>query len=130
MDLFERMGREPGVARLVDAFYDHMAEAPDMAPLLALHPDLERARERLYEFLVGWMGGPPLFVQKYGHPRLRMRHLHVAIDETGVALWMRCMDHALMTTVPHEDLRELLHSNFSRLAAHMQNVFDEASESP
>ncbi len=122
MELFEAMGEEVGVRRLVDAFYDHMAEASEMAPLLALHPDLERARERLYEYLVGWMGGPPLYVQKYGHPRLRMRHMHVRIDGAGVALWMRCMDHALEATVELAELRELLHANLSRLAAHMRNV--------
>ena len=122
MELFEQIGREAGVARLVGAFYDHMAEAPEMAPLLGLHPDLERARERLYEFLVGWMGGPPLFVTKYGHPRLRMRHMHVRVDPEGVTLWVRCMDHALATTVDDEALRDLLHASFSRMAAHMQNT--------
>lgn len=126
MTLFERIGAEAGVARLVDAFYTHMAEAPDLAPLLALHPNLAHARERLYEYLVGWTGGPPLYVQKHGHPRLRMRHMHVRIDRTQVGLWMRCMDHALAATIDDDEARGLLHANFDRLAAHMQNVPDGA----
>lgn len=126
MNLFEEIGGEPGVARLVDAFYDHMAEAPELPPLLAMHPDLARARERLRDFLTGWMGGPPRYVEKHGHPRLRMRHLHVQIDGAGVARWMACMDHALETTVADEELRAMLHTSFSRVAAHMRNVPDEA----
>lgn len=122
MELFEAIGREEGVARLVHAFYDHMRDEPEMAALLALHPDLDRARERLYEYLVGWTGGPPLYVQKHGHPRLRMRHLHVTVDGDGVASWLRCMDHALRTTIADDAAREILWTNLSRLAAHMQNT--------
>lgn len=122
MTLFERLGREDGVRKLVDAFYDHMAEAPEMGPLLDLHPDLDHARERLYEYLVGYTGGPPLYVSKYGHPRLRRRHLHVRIDAAGVDLWMQCMDHALAATVADDEARAVLHANFAPLAAHMQNV--------
>lgn len=122
MGLFEQLGGEEGIGRLVDAFYGHMAEAPEMAPLLAIHPDLDHARERLYEYLVGYTGGPPLYVSKHGHPRLRARHLHVKVDREGVALWLACMEHALRATIRDAEARQVLFSNLAPLAAHMRNT--------
>jgi hemoglobin len=121
MSLFEDLGGEEAIGRLVDAFYRHMETDPTVLPLLAVHPDLPRARERLFEFLVGWTGGPPLYVQKHGHPRLRARHLHVAIDESMAMMWLYCMEHALRETVASEALREVLRGNLSALAHHMRN---------
>jgi hemoglobin len=109
------------VQRLVDAFYGHMQTDPVVFPLLAVHDDLQRARERLFEVLVGWSGGPPLYVSKHGHPRLRARHLHVAIDADMAAMWMRCMDKALDETVADAHARAVLRTNLAGLADHMRN---------
>ena len=77
---FERIGGEQAIQQLVKQFYDIMQASDQAKEILALHPkDLTGARTKLYEFLVGWMGGPPIYIEKYGHPRLRMRHIHVAI---------------------------------------------------
>lgn len=122
MSLFERMGGEDGVRRLVDAFYGHMQSDPVVFPLLAVHEDLQRARERLFEFLVGWSGGPPLYVSKHGHPRLRARHLHVAIDADMAAMWMHCMDQALEEIVDDAPTRTLLRTQLAGLADHMRNA--------
>lgn len=121
MTVFERIGGEPGVQRLVDTFYRVMQDDPMMAPLLELHPDLDRARERLFEFLVGWSGGPPLFMNKHGHPRLRARHMHLTIDAPMAAMWMSCMNRALDVTVDDEPTRAVLRSNLAGLANHMRN---------
>lgn len=121
MSLFERMGGEPGVQRLVDAFYGHMQTDPVVFPLLATHEDLQRARERLFEFLVGWTGGPPLYVSKHGHPRLRARHGHIAIDADLATMWMMCMDKALAETIDDPQVRGVLRTNLAGLADHMRN---------
>jgi hypothetical protein len=78
---FESIGGHDQVRRLVDRFYDLMETRPEAAGILALHPpDLSSSREKLFLFLVGWMGGPPLYMQKYGHPRLRAP----AVSDWGV----------------------------------------------
>ena len=79
---FDAIGGEVAVRGLVDHFYDLMDRNPQFAGIRALHkPDLSHAREKLYEFLSGWLGGQPLYEQKYGHPRLRARHLPFAIGD-------------------------------------------------
>ena len=73
---YERLGGEQAVRRLVDRFYDLMDTLPEAAGIRALHPeDLTDSREKLFMFLSGWLGGPPLYQMQYGHPRLRARHL-------------------------------------------------------
>jgi hemoglobin len=122
VSLYQELGGEAAIRGLVQAFYDEMEREPGVAPLLAVHPDLPRARERLFEFLSGWTGGPPLYVRKHGHPRLRARHLHVEIDDVMVGMWMHCMERALAETVVDEALREVLRTNLDGLAHHMRNV--------
>ena len=93
---FEQIGGEEKVRALVDRFYDLMATLPEAAGILALHPpDLTSSREKLFLFLVGWLGGPPLYVQRYGHPRLRARHLPFPIGESERDQWLLCMRQAL-----------------------------------
>lgn len=121
MSIYERMGGSAAIERLVDALYAEMEREPGVSPLLALHEDVPRAKERLFEFLSGWTGGPPLYVRKHGHPRLRARHLHVPIDEVMVGMWMHCMNHALHETVTDEEVRQILRSNLEPLAHHLRN---------
>ena len=77
---FARLGGEPGVRVLVDRFYDLMDLEPAYAGIRALHPPtLEGSRDKLHWFLCGWLGGPNLYIERFGHPRLRARHLPYAI---------------------------------------------------
>ncbi len=118
---YERIGGDRAVRALVDRFYDAMEVREDAATIRAMHPaDLSTSRDKLYEFLSGWMGGPPLYVEKYGHPRLRMRHLPFAIDHAAAVAWMACMDDALRG-VEDTVLRDQLSEAFGRVAAHMRN---------
>lgn len=123
--LFERVGGLEAVHRLVTCFYDLMDEQPALRGLRALHPpDLTGSRDKLYTFLVGWMGGPPLYVEKHGHPRLRARHLPFPIGTAERDQWLACMDEALDRTLPlTEDpsARSLLAGALARLADHMRN---------
>ena len=73
---FERLGGEPGVRALVDRFYDLMDLEPIYAGIRALHPtELDSSRDKLHWFLCGWLGGPNLYIERFGHPRLRARHM-------------------------------------------------------
>jgi hemoglobin len=107
---FERLGGEPGVRALVDRFYDLMDLEPGFAGLRALHPRvLDGSRDKLHWFLCGWLGGPDLYQQRFGHPRLRARHLPFAIGIAERDQWMACMMQAM-------DEREIENALAQRLA--------------
>lgn len=121
--LFELIGGAPAVQALVDRFYDHMDQRPESAAIRAMHPaDLASSREKLYLFLTGWLGGPPLYMARHGHPRLRARHLPFAVDTSARDQWMACMRLALAETVPEEELRGVIDGALARLADHMRNM--------
>lgn len=93
---FERLGGEPGVRGLVDRFYDLMGLEPRFAQLRAVHPaTLDAARDKLFWFLCGWLGGPNHYVERFGHPRLRARHLPYPIGSVERDQWMGCMLQAM-----------------------------------
>lgn len=118
---YERLGEE-GVRRLVDRFYDRMDTLPEAAEVRAMHPrDLRGSREKLFWFLSGWLGGPPLYVEKKGHPRLRARHLPFAIDDAARDQWMLCMRQALAEVVEDAELSAYLERQLARVADHMRN---------
>lgn len=93
---YEVVGGELGLRRLVTRFYEIMDSDPRAAGIRAMHQsDLTEAREKLFLFLSGWMGGPPLYVEKYGHPMLRARHLPFPIGESERDQWIYCMVRAM-----------------------------------
>ncbi len=121
-ELFARIGGEPGVRTLVDRFYDVMDTLPEARGIRALHPPaLDSSRDKLFWFLVGWLGGPPLYIERFGHPRLRARHLPFPIGDDERDQWMRCMRQALDDTVTDVELRAFLVANLQALADHMRN---------
>jgi len=119
---FELLGGEEGIRRLVDRFYDVMDSTPEGADIRALHPpDLSTSREKLFLFLVGWSGGPPLYVEKHGHPMLRARHLPFPIGAAEAEAWVWCMDQALDEHEMPDELRDYLKDRFRAIATHMRN---------
>jgi hemoglobin len=87
-----------------------------------MHPrDLTESRNKLFEFLSGWLGGPPLYMQRRGHPRLRARHMPFPIDTAARDQWMQCMEHALAQATLDDTARARLTSGFADLATHMIN---------
>ncbi len=93
---YDALGGEAVLRRLVHRFYEVMDTDPRAAGIRALHqPDLAEAEEKLFRFLCGWTGGPPLYVEKYGHPMLRARHLPFPIGEAERDQWMYCMVRAM-----------------------------------
>lgn len=122
MTAFEFLGGEDGLRALVDTFYRYMDELPEAAAIRAMHPpDLTESAEKLWMFLVGRFGGPDLYVEKHGHPRLRMRHMPFAIDQAAADAWVLCMDRALDDHVPAGTERNELQAFFRMVADHMRN---------
>ena len=123
-NLYEYLG-EAKIRELVDHFYDEMERHPDAKAILAMHPsDLEETRDKFFWFLVGWSGGPPLYTSRFGHPRLRMRHMPFSVDSAARDAWMTCMKFALEKVIDEEDVREALTQTFLRIADHMRNTSD------
>lgn len=119
---FEWIGGETPVRQLVDRFYDLMDLEPAYSALRAVHGNtLEDARNKLFWFLCGWLGGPDYFVERFGHPRLRMRHMPFAIGTTERDQWVACMDQAMVETGVPEELRVRLQASFMNTADWMVN---------
>lgn len=122
VSLFDALGGEPGVRALVDAFYDRMDMYPPYAHLRALHPpSLDRSRDKLFWFFCGWSGGPQYFQQRFGHPRLRARHLPFAIGVAERDQWLQCMSDAMTARKIPEPVRAALWEPLSGLADWMRN---------
>lgn len=120
--LYTLLGGDTGVRRLVDRFYDLMELEPDFAALRALHPPItDGSRDKLYWFLSGWSGGPDHYVERFGHPRLRMRHMPYQIDTQGRDQWLRCMACAIQEMQIDEALQLRLMESFYQTADWMRN---------
>lgn len=117
------IGGEAGVRRLVDRFYALMDELPEAHAARRIHPEsLSGSAQSLFEFLSGWFGGPPLYVNRVGHPRLRMRHLPYTIGLEERDAWMVCMTQAIDEQVMDPQVRAWLLRVFGDMADHMMNV--------
>ena len=122
---YEQLGGEAGIRQLVTRFYDLMDQSPEAAHVRALHAtSLKASREKLFMFLTGWTGGPQLYVEKHGHPRLRMRHFPFAIASRERDEWLWCMDRALNEHPMPDSVRSMLRARFHDLADHMRNQPD------
>jgi hemoglobin len=96
---------------------------PAYAALRSVHgPDLAQARQKLFWFLCGWLGGPSHYTDRFGHPRLRMRHMPFAIGIRERDQWLACMDQAMRETGIDPELRERLKGSFFQTADWMRNV--------
>jgi hemoglobin len=119
---FEALGGEPGVRALVDRFYDLMDLEPSFAHLRELHPGaLDGSRDKLYWYLCGWLGGPQHYVERFGHPRLRARHLPFSIGVRERDLWLQCMRGAMRDLALSPDLAQQLDAAFVNTADWMRN---------
>ncbi len=116
------LGGEAVVRKLVDTFYDQMDTDPDYFGIRKLHPQsLTTSREKLFMFLTGWLGGPPLYTSEFGHPRLRARHLPFAIGTSERDQWMACMAEAMEAVGIQPEMRARLVASFANTADWMRN---------
>jgi hemoglobin len=119
---YQRIGGATKVRELVHRFYKIMDELPESYGIRKMHAvDLQGSEEKLFKFITGWMGGPQLFIQEYGHPMLRRRHFPFAIGISERDQWMLCMNQALTEVVEDEALRGEIAGAFAGLADHMRN---------
>ncbi|TVR56859.1 MAG: globin [Gemmatimonadales bacterium] len=128
---YELMGGDPAVRQLVDRFYDLMDTAPEAAGIRALHAkSLKVSREKLHLFLSGWLGGPQLYMERYGPPMLRARHLPFPIGAKERDEWLWCMNRALDEQEMPAVVREFLTVRFREVADHMRNQTEGEGEAP
>lgn len=119
---YELMGGETSVLKLVDRFYFYMDTLPETKEIRKIHgQNLSSAKEKLFKFLSGWLGGPDLFIQEFGHPMLRRRHFPFAIGQAERDQWMICMNKAMNDTPMNVKLKASLLESFQQLATHMIN---------
>ena len=120
--LYELLCGETGVRALVDLFYDLMDSSPEAKDVRALHAaSLKSSRDKLYMFLSGWSGGPPLYIEKFGHPRLRQRHMPFVIGSRERDQWLWCMNRAVDASGFDPAVVEHLKQRFSEIADFMRN---------
>ena len=119
---YQMIGGDASVRKLIDTFYDLMDEVPEYYVIRKLHPaDITGSRDKLYLFLSGWLGGPPLYTDKFGHPMLRARHLPFAIGTAERDAWMACMTQAAEVVIADEKLRTWLLEQLYKTADWMRN---------
>lgn len=120
--LYDLVGGELGLRTLVNRFYDIMDASPEAKDIRAFHAkSLNQSREKLFMFLSGWSGGPALYVEKYGHPRLRQRHMPFSIGEVERDQWLWCMNKALDESDLLPAVKEHLKARFAEVADFMRN---------
>ena len=119
---YEQLGGEAVVRRLVQQFYDLMDAEPEYYGIRKLHPqELSGSRQKLFMFLSGWMGGPPLYAEAYGAPMLRARHLPFPIGDAERDQWMSCMLRAMQAVGIEAGLQQELAQAFFKTAHHLRN---------
>ena len=119
---YSLMGGEKNILSLVERFYFYMDTLPEAKELRAIHAsDLSSTKAKLFKFLSGWLGGPDLFQQEYGHPRLRQRHFPFKVDQQARDQWMLCMNKALYEVAMPDQLRKNITKALDDLATHMIN---------
>lgn len=122
---YARLGGSETLRALVDRFYDLMDSDPDFYAIRKLHPeDLTESRNKLAWFLNGWTGGPPDYIDRFGHPFLRRRHLPFAIGKRERDQWMACMTQAMDSVGVAPDLRQELTAALFKTADFMRNQPD------
>ena len=119
---YQLLGGESAVRSLVDRFYFYMDMLPETAGIRAMHGlSLAGARDKLFKFLSGWLGGPNLFIEEFGHPMLRRRHFPFAIGEAERDQWMLCMNQAMRDVIEDKALRDELTAALYKTADFMRN---------
>ena len=120
--IYDEIGGEKVLKELVDKFYDLMHETADFDIIRKMHPEtLDSSKDKLFMFLSGWMGGPSLYVSKYGHPRLRARHMPFPITEVERDQWINCMDKAMDEMNIDKKIKEPLMRSLYQTADFMRN---------
>ncbi|MBN8931938.1 MAG: group II truncated hemoglobin [Rhizobium pusense] len=120
--LYEAIGGDATVRALTRRFYQLMDTLPEAARCRAIHPaDLSGSEAKFYDYVTGYLGGPPVYVEKHGHPMLRRRHFVAPIGPAERDEWLLCFRRAMEETIENPKLRDIIWPPIERLAFHMQN---------
>jgi len=123
--IYQRIGGEIGLLEFVDGLYNTMDDLPEAAPVRVMHTgDLSYARNRLFMFLCGMLGGPPLYMETFGHPRLRRQHLHFEIGSEERDQWLLCAQKAADALCVESGVKNALMAELSLMANHLRNKSD------
>ena len=126
--IYEAIGGDATVRALCSRFYELMDTLPEAARCRAIHPpDLSGSESKFYDYLTGYLGGPPVYFEKYGHPMLRRRHFVAPIGSAERDEWLMCFRRAMDETITNPKLREIIWPPIEKLAHHMQNQEDTQS---
>ncbi len=123
---YELLGGAETVARLVDTFYGLVKKHPDLSPLFP--DDLTEVRNKQYLFLTQFLGGPPLYSERFGHPMLRARHARFPITPKRAKAWLACMNEAMDQIGLHGDVRQAVFERLTLTAHHMVNQREDPAE--
>ncbi len=116
-------GKEVGIRKLVDDFYHQMETQKRGQYIRAMHKgDLDVIKDKLSVFLMGWLGGPRNYAQKYGQMSIPMVHKHLVIGEEERDAWLYCMNEALKYQNYSEDFKDYLIAQLSRPAEAIRRV--------
>jgi hemoglobin len=128
VSLFDRFGRREGISALVEEFYRRVEADP---PIRAVYPDdLEPGKQKLKLFLEQWLGGEPVYSERYGHPRLRRRHFPFVIDERAAGLWLKHMRQAMDARGIAAEDASAVFERLAPLARHMVNANEDVPREP
>jgi len=122
--MYEQIGGEEPLRRLVDHFYDIVETHPDGEPVHRLHLQgfgVAHLRQAQFDFLSGFLGGPRYYVERMGHSNVRQMHAHLAIGRAEVRSWLRCMAHAVEKAGIPADVGSRLMQHFTRVAEALRN---------
>lgn len=120
--VYERIGGEAAIRQLVKRFYELMDTLPEAYGIRKLHPDdLSGSEQKLFMYLSGYLGGPNLYIEQFGHPRLRARHMPFPIDADARDQWLLCFDQAMTEVIADEPLRQAIMKPIRDLADFMRN---------
>ncbi|MCM2454362.1 group II truncated hemoglobin [Rhizobium sp. CG4] len=126
--LYQAIGGDETVRALTKRFYELMDTMPEAARCRAIHPrDLSKSESKFYDYLTGYLGGPPVYVEKYGHPMLRRRHFVAPIGPAERDEWLLCFRLAMEETIANSKLRDIIWRPVEQLALHMQNQEENPS---
>ena len=120
--LYSQLGGEPVLHRFVNDLYDFMDSSSEVVHIRKMHSEnLSHASERLFKFLSGMLGGPPLYMEEFGHPRLRRKHLRFSIGDEERDQWLMCAQYAANQLHIEPDVRKQLMTDLTNMANHLRN---------
>jgi hemoglobin len=128
MTPFEAIGGRPGVTAIVESFYRFVEADPEIR---TVYPeDLGPGKAKLALFFEQWLGGEPVYSEKYGHPRLRRRHFPFLIAEKQAGLWLRYMRQAVQENRVPGPIETTMFERLGPLAQHMVNAHEDVPREP